>query len=174
MNKLTKAIFFDRDGVLIHAPVNREGKPKSIKTKKQIRFVNGIITFCKKFKSKFFLIMITNQPEYVLKKNTKKNINEINFYIKKKLKLDDFFVSFSNDEKDYFRKPNPGMLFSAKSKYNVEFKKCFFIGDRWRDVDAGNKVGCKTIFINRNYNEKLNSKPKYIVKNIKEIYKFIK
>ena len=57
------------------------------------------------------------------------------------------------------------MLFSAKSKYNVNLKNVF-ISDRWRDV-VRNKVGVK-LFINRNYNEKLNSKPKYIVKNIKK------
>ena len=28
------------------------------------------------------------------------------------------------------------------------------IGDRWKDISAGLKAGCKTIFIDRNYNEK--------------------
>ena len=56
---------------------------------------------------------------------------------------------------------------------NINLKKSYFIGDRWRDVDAGNKSGCKTIFINRNYNEYLKSKPNYTAKKISEIYKFI-
>ena len=29
------------------------------------------------------------------------------------------------------------MLIAAR-KYNLNIKKSFFIGDRWRDVDAGN------------------------------------
>lgn len=28
------------------------------------------------------------------------------------------------------------------------------IGDRWRDVEAGQNAGCKTIWINRGYDEK--------------------
>lgn len=174
MNKLAKAIFFDRDGVLIRAPVNNKREPKSIKTKNQIKFIRGIKTFCKTFKGKFLLIMITNQPEFTRKKNTKKNINEINIFIKNKLKLDDIFISYSDNEKNFFRKPNPGMLLNAKEKYKIQFKKSFFIGDRWRDVDAGNKVGCKTIFINRSYSERLNTKPKFTVNTIREIYNFIK
>lgn len=77
-------------------------------------------------------------------------------------------------KKNINRKPNPGMLFEATKKHNINLKKSYFIGDRWRDVDAGNKSGCKTIFINRNYNEKLNTKPMFIVKKISEIYKCIK
>ena len=117
--------------------------------------------------------MITNQPEYSLKKNTKKNIEEINRHVKRILNLDDIFVCYSNDENNFYRKPNPGMLLEAKSKYNILIKKSYFIGDRWRDIDAGNKIGCKTIFINRNYNEKLRTKPKIIIKKISQIYRFI-
>ena len=28
------------------------------------------------------------------------------------------------------------------------------IGGRWKDIEAGSRLGCKTIFINRNYKEK--------------------
>ncbi len=174
MIKPQKAIFLDRDGVLIYAPTNSYGKPKSIKTKSEIRFSKGIKSFCKIFKKKnFLLIMITNQPEYSLKKNTKKNIEEINRHVKRILNLDDIFVCYSNDENNFYRKPNPGMLLEAKSKYNILIKKSYFIGDRWRDIDAGNRIGCKTIFINRNYNEKLRTKPKIIIKKISQIYRFI-
>ena len=33
-----KAIFFDRDGVLINAPIDNKNKPKSIKTLKELKF----------------------------------------------------------------------------------------------------------------------------------------
>ena len=116
MTKHRRAIFLDRDGVLIYAPVNNVGKPKSIKNKNEIRFCKGIKSFCKKYKKDFYLIMITNQPEYELKENTKKNIDEINRLVKKKLNLDDIFVCYSKNEKNFYKKPNPGMLFAAKKK----------------------------------------------------------
>ena len=65
------------------------------------------------------------------------------------------------------------MLIDAKKKYNIEFNNSYFIGDRWRDIDAGKKIGCKTIFIDRMYNEKLNFKPDYVVKDMKQILKII-
>ena len=48
------------------------------------------------------------------------------------------------------------------------------IGDRWRDIGAGNKVGCTTIFIDRNYSEKLNYKPNYSILKLNEIFSIIK
>ena len=63
-----------------------------------------------------------------------------------------------------FRKPNIGMLNKANKIYNLDLSKSFVIGDRWRDIDAGKRSGCKTIFIDKNYNEKLNQRPDFRVK----------
>jgi len=173
MVKLSKAIFFDRDGVLIEAPVNKQKKPLSVKKVDEVKICEGVEEICKKYRDNFYLIMITNQPDLQRKKNTKKNIENINLFIKKKLDLNDIFVCYSDDEECFHRKPNPGMLIDAKKKYNIEFNNSYFIGDRWRDIDAGKKTGCKTIFIDRMYNEKLNFKPDYVVKDMKQILKII-
>ena len=53
------------------------------------------------------------------------------------------------------------MILDAQKKYNIDLKKSYLIRDRWRDIGAGNKAKCKTIFINKNYNEK-----KYLKLNI--------
>ena len=64
-----KAIFLDRDGVLIKAPtVSR--LPKSIKKLSEIKIYSEIKKFCKFYKKKYLLIMITNQPDYSKKINT--------------------------------------------------------------------------------------------------------
>jgi D-glycero-D-manno-heptose 1,7-bisphosphate phosphatase len=49
------------------------------------------------------------------------------------------------------------MLLQASKELNIDLKKSYFIGDRNKDIYAGNKVKCKTIFIDFNYNER---KPK--------------
>ncbi len=168
-----KAIFFDRDGVLIEAPVI-DGKPKSSKYLNQVILCQNIKEICKKYKDSYLLIMVTNQPDFERGINTKKNIKIINSYLKKKLKLDDVFVCYSNDDKCYYRKPNPGMIFDAQKKYNIDLRKSYLVGDRWRDIGAGNKAKCKTIFINKKYNEKNIFKAKYTIKKIKEILNIIK
>ena len=38
-------------------------------------------------------------------------------------------------------------------KYKINFSKSFLVGDRASDIEAGKKVGCRLIFINRNYKE---------------------
>ena len=57
-------------------------------------------------------------------------------------------------KKTILEKPNPGMIIEMKNKYKLDLKKCFMVGDRWRDIDAGHKANCKTILINNNYKEK--------------------
>ena len=47
------------------------------------------------------------------------------------------------------------------------------IGDRWSDIKAGNKVGCKTIFIDRNYNEKKPSLQDYNVSSFSSAARII-
>tara|TARA_B100000287_G_scaffold9241_2_gene9107 strand:+ start:29296 stop:29820 length:525 start_codon:yes stop_codon:yes gene_type:complete len=173
IKKKNKAIFFDRDGILIEAPII-DNKPKSIKTKKEIRFCKHIKSVCKKYSKDFVLIMVTNQPEYKRGANTKKNINDINKHIKKMLNLDFVYVNFSDNDKNNDRKPNPGMLLKAKKKFNLNLNKSFMLGDRWRDVGAGNKAKCKTIFLDRKYDEKIKYKPKYKIKSLKEIFSIIK
>ena len=118
--------------------------------------------------------MITNQPDVSRKINSKKKVLQINNFIKNKLKLDDIFVCYSDNDKNSDRKPNPGMVLKSKYKYNLNLKKSFVIGDRWRDIGVAQKTQCISILIDRNYDEKMIFKPKYIVKKIGDIYKIIK
>jgi D-glycero-D-manno-heptose 1,7-bisphosphate phosphatase len=168
-----KAIFFDRDGVLIDAPIIN-GKPQSIQILKAIKLCKNIVKICNFYRKKYFLIMITNQPDFSRGTNTKKNINEINNFLKKKLKLNSIFVCFSDDDKSFDRKPNPGMLLRAEKKYKINLKESYMIGDRWRDIGAGKRAGCKTIFINRKYSEKQIFKANYHITKLEEIFKIIK
>lgn len=168
-----KAIFFDRDGIMIKAPI-KNGYPKSIKTIHEIKIIPGIKKICISLKKKFKLIMITNQPDFERKENTKKNINCINNYLKSYLKLDSVYVCYSNNEKCKDRKPNPGMILKAKKKYNLNLKSCYVVGDRWRDIDAGNNAGCKTIFIDYKYKEKIKSKPNFTTNKVSNIMQYIR
>ena len=42
----------------------------------------------------------------------------------------------------------------AGKKWDINLKESYMIGDRWKDIEAGSRLVCKTIFINRNYKEK--------------------
>ena len=72
------------------------------------------------------------------------------------------FVCYHDDHDNCVcRKPKPGLLLEAVKKWDIDLKKSYMIGDRWKDVEAGRSAGCKTIFIDCNYGE---TKPKKPVK----------
>jgi len=35
----------------------------------------------------------------------------------------------------------------------LDLSSSFMVGDRWRDVEAGTRAGCRTLFIDRGYRE---------------------
>jgi D-glycero-D-manno-heptose 1,7-bisphosphate phosphatase len=47
------------------------------------------------------------------------------------------------------------------------------IGDTWKDISAGRKAGCKTIFLDHGYNIKKPKNYNFIIKSMKELIKII-
>jgi len=45
------------------------------------------------------------------------------------------------------RKPNPGMLFEAIEKHNIDVSKSYMIGDSLRDAQAAKSAGVRSILI---------------------------
>jgi len=176
--KKNKAFFFDRDGILNKAVI-KQLKPYSPRYPSELNLNYEFVKFIKKLKAKnFLIIVISNQPDVKNGKLTKYSLKIINSIIKRYFLIDEIYVCI-HGKKDNCecRKPKPGMLKKASEKWNIDFKKSYFIGDRWKDISAGASMDCTTIFIDYNYNE---PKPKFydykfnnISKMIKEIGKII-
>lgn len=47
------------------------------------------------------------------------------------------------------------------------------VGDRWRDIEAGENAGCKTFFIDYKYNEKKPQNPTYKVASLTDAVNII-
>ncbi|MDI6703313.1 MAG: D-glycero-beta-D-manno-heptose 1,7-bisphosphate 7-phosphatase [bacterium] len=45
------------------------------------------------------------------------------------------------------RKPNPGLILQAANDFQLDLKRCFMVGDKILDVEAGIKAGCKSILV---------------------------
>jgi len=170
-----KALFFDRDGTIIRSGISKNKKPIAIKELKDCKIFPSVKKILNKLKKDYLIFIITNQPDVARKKNIKKNVDEIHKFLKKKLPIKRIYTCYCENNKCKYRKPNPGMLKHASKKYGINLHKSFVIGDRWKDIEAGKKVKCQTIFIDKKYNEKLKSKPNYNIKNfsqVREIFKF--
>ena len=157
-----KAIFLDRDGVLVKSII-RKKKGYAPKTMKEFSLYPNIAKPCNIIKKKkYIIIIITNQPDIGNGKTTMSVFNKMNSILKSKIAYDKLYVSISHSLKSQYRKPNIGLFNLAIKKFNLDITKCFMVGDRKSDIDAAHKIGCKAVFIDRKYAE---DKPKgYIAK----------
>jgi D-glycero-D-manno-heptose 1,7-bisphosphate phosphatase len=45
------------------------------------------------------------------------------------------------------RKPEPGMLLRAATDFDLDLDRCFMVGDKADDIEAGKRAGCRTILV---------------------------
>ena len=171
---MNKAIFLDRDGVLIKTNVIG-GKPFAIRSILEFELTNDVLNQLNKLKKlNFLLIVVTNQPDIKKKLISIKVLNLINNKLIKLLPVDSIKVCMElENEKSGNYKPEPGMLLEAAKEFNIDLKKSYMIGDRWRDIGAGHNAGCKTILIDYHYSEELIYKPDYKVLSLNKAVEII-
>jgi D-glycero-D-manno-heptose 1,7-bisphosphate phosphatase len=150
-----RAVFLDRDGVLNQALVS-DGKPGTPRTVDEFVIPPDRVECLNELKGRgFALIVVTNQPDVARGSQSIAAIEEMNKRLRALLPVDDVLVCYHDEADDCrCRKPRPGLLIEAQRKYNLDLSRSFLIGDRWKDVDAGNAAGCKTVFIDYNYSER--------------------
>ena len=66
------------------------------------------------------------------------------------------------------RKPKPGGLLEAAARHQVDLRSSFMVGDRWRDIEAGQRAGCTTFFIDYGYAERQPAPPFLRVRSLAE------
>ncbi len=151
----TRAIFLDRDGVLNRALI-RAGKPYPPRDLAEVEILPGVTEALLALKAAGYkLITVSNQPDVARGTLGRDTVDSINAYLDKRLPMDRFIMCYhdSSDECPC-RKPKPGMLHAGALEFNVDLSKSYMVGDRWRDVEAGKNAGCKTIFIDYDYDER--------------------
>jgi len=62
------------------------------------------------------------------------------------------------------------MLLDAAREAHLDLSNSFMVGDRWRDIEAGKRVGCATVFIDAGigYEEQRPDKPDASVRSLAE------
>jgi D-glycero-D-manno-heptose 1,7-bisphosphate phosphatase len=136
-----RAVFLDRDGVLIEDQSRPDLLP-------------GVAEALDSLRPHFLLVMVTNQPDVARGKVSREDVETVNVKLKEQLQLDDVRACYHDDGQCFCRKPAPGMLLTAAKDLNINLAESYMIGDRWKDMEAGNRAGCKTVLIDRNYSEK--------------------
>lgn len=149
-----RAVFLDRDGVLNNAII-RSHKPYPPNSLDEVVIAEDVLPALQALKSQgYLLIVATNQPDVARGTTDKVLVESINQYLMRQLPLDEIRVCYhDNDDDCACRKPLPGLLLEAANQYRIDLEKSFMIGDRWKDIEAGQRAGCKTIWINHYYQE---------------------
>lgn len=153
-DELRRAVFLDRDGVLNSAVV-RNGKPYPPSDLPELQIVQDAPEALSALrKAGFLLIGVTNQPDVARGTQRREVVETINSALLAALPLQEILVCY-HDDKDRCscRKPKPGLLIQAAEKYGIDLRSSFIIGDRWRDVQAGQNAGCRSVFIDYGYSE---------------------
>lgn len=187
-----KAIFLDRDGVIIDATKD------FIFKKEDVYFLDGVSEALQNLKEKgFLLIIVTNQPAIARGLTTEDEVKGVHKFINEKLgnAIDKFYFCPHHPEmhpdvpehaKKYrikcnCRKPMPGMILQAAEDFHINLKESWMIGDMISDIITGKNSGCKTIMLESPKNEQIikgmkfneNEKPLFFAKNLLTAIEFI-
>lgn len=148
MNKLHKAVFFDRDGV-----INKE-RSDYVKTIYELEILPRVIESAKQLKEAgFLLVVVTNQSAINRGLTTHDNIKDIHSTIRGFFKnngadIDGFYYCPHKPEENcYCRKPKPGLLFKAAQELNIDLKSSWMIGNNDSDLQSAISAGCRGIKI---------------------------
>jgi D-glycero-D-manno-heptose 1,7-bisphosphate phosphatase len=105
-------------------------------------------------KAGYLLLVVTNQPNVAKGTQSRETVEAIHAELRNKLPLDEILVCYHQDsDRCHCRKPADGMLQQAALRYGLDLPSCYMVGDRWRDMDAGERAGCTTILIDYGYEE---------------------
>lgn len=123
----------------------------------------------------FKLIMVTNQPDVALGRTSKEFVDAVNEDLARDLRLDGIEVCFHDDQADCeCRKPKPGMLLHAAAKYRIDLSASIIVGDRWRDIEAGRRAGCRTVFVDYGYQAELVTNPDHVANSLRSALEWIR
>jgi D-glycero-D-manno-heptose 1,7-bisphosphate phosphatase len=162
-------VFLDRDGVINRAEV-REGKPYPPANLAVMELLPGVPAALQALHAAgWMLIVVTNQPDVARGTTPRAVVEAINAHLEQTLPIDEFRTCYhdSGDGCDC-RKPLPGALLAAAREHDIDLGRSFMVGDRWRDVEAGQRAGCKTVFIDYGYAEKQPESCDYKAQSLQE------
>jgi D-glycero-D-manno-heptose 1,7-bisphosphate phosphatase len=168
-----RAVFLDRDGVL-NRPVVRAGLSFPPARLEELELYPNVAEACAQLKAAgFILVVVSNQPDVGRGTQTREVVEAIHQQLRSMVPALDaievcYHAGARHGQPCDCRKPKAGMLFRAAASHDIDLVRSFLIGDRWRDVDCAHAAGCRAIFIDHGYRERLREEPDFTVKTLRE------
>lgn len=167
-DKPNKAVFLDRDGVINHICWNEDIEQLDSPLKRsEFSMMPGTAEALKQLQEKgYLLFIVTNQPAAAKGKTTFAELCAINHAFVQNMRQNGVeiagvamcphFESASPLTRETFlirkcncRKPKTGLIEDILSKYNIDIKNSWMVGDSATDILCGKAVGLRTAFIGK-------------------------
>lgn len=182
-----QAVFLDQDGT-INKEVGYLDNPAQLKllpgAAKAIKALNG---------RRLLVIVASNQSGIARGYFTEEDLERIHQKLKGELAKKGAFIDAiyycphhsEIGDKIYkkacrCRKPNPGMLEKAALDFDLNLRQSYLVGDKVSDIEAGHRVGCKTVLVRTGYGEETIKKrmewvfsPTFVAADLAEATKWI-
>ena len=155
---MRRAVFLDRDGTMLEEGnyVDRLDRllffPYTVDA---IRALND---------AGFAVVVVTNQSGVARGMYPESFVGEAHQYIDQRLhaggaRVDGYYYCPHHPEGTIealrqdceCRKPRPGQLLQAASELDLDLEQSFMVGDRWKDIEAGQAVGARTVLVRTGY-----------------------
>lgn len=168
------AVFLDRDGVLNEVLI-KDGVPVPPADVTGMKLLPGVEGACRRLRELgYVLVVVTNQPDIARGTRTRADVDAMNDFLRQRLPLDDVVVCPHDDaDRCACRKPNPGMLLHSAQRLGLDLGRSFCVGDRWRDVQAGQRAGVRTVYLDRGYGEQKAVGADAVASGLPEAVRFI-
>ena len=149
-----RAVFLDRDGVLSRVDVVA-GKGYAPRQYSRFQLLPGVRASVARLRQASYLVIVaTNQPDIGNGHVDAREVAAMHAKLTAATGVDAIFMCpHRQDAGCDCRKPRDGMLRRAAAEFDIRLRDSWMIGDRWSDVVAGRRAGCRTAFIERDYNE---------------------
>ncbi len=147
-NPNDRAVFLDRDGTITEDGTNHVGDIE------KVVLIPGAARALRQLQDAGYrLFVITNQSGVGRGYFTRESVEAIHAH------LDEYFGNAGVHFDRYYicphhpedncdcRKPKPKFLLDAAREYGLDLSRCFLIGDRPSDIQAGINAGTKTILV---------------------------
>ena len=149
---MKKAIFLDRDGV-----INRERSDYTYRLEDFEILPDVIETLLYFQQKKYLLIIVSNQSGIAKNIYTHEDVETLHSYLSKvfednHIQMAEIYYCPHHPEKGkcLCRKPESLLVEKAIARFKINPSLSYFIGDKERDVQAGEKAGVKGILIEAN------------------------
>ena len=142
-------LFLDRDGV-----INYEKKDDYIRNWQEFKFYEGAKDALKAFAKKFgTIIVVSNQRGIGKGLMTEEDLLGIHQNMQHEIedaggRIDGIYYCAAVDSKAIYRKPNPGMAFSAKKDFpEIDLERSIIAGNKPSDMLFGKYAGMYSVYI---------------------------